>query len=135
MWIYFIAQKSQVLEKFRHFVQLVTNLTGEPILTLRTDNGGEYTSKNFQEFCSSKGIARELTPPHTPQRNGVAERRNRSLLDITRCLLLEKSLPGHLWGEAIKAVGDILNLRSTKRYPEKTPNELFSGTKPSISHL
>lgn len=134
-WIYFISQKSQVLEKFRQFVNTVTISTGQPIITLRTDNGGEYISKAFQEFCISKGISRELTPPHTPQRNGVAERRNRSLLDITRCLLLDKSLPGHLWGEAVKAAGDILNLRSTKSHPDKTPNELFSGTKPSISHL
>ena len=135
IWVYFLAHKNQVLDKFRQFVELVTNMTGLPILALRTDNGGEFTSKHFQEFCSSKGIARELTPPHTPQRNGVAERRNRSLLNITRCLLLEKSLPGHLWGEAVKAAGDLLNLRSTKRSPDKTPNELFSGTKPSISRL
>ena len=111
------------------------NSTGQTILTLRTDNGGEYISKAFQEFCSSKGIARELTPPHTPQRNGVAERRNRSILDITRCLLLDKALPGHLWGEAVKAASDILNLRSTKRHPDKTPNGLFFGKKPSITHL
>lgn len=67
MWVYFLAHKNQVLDKFRHFVELVTNMTGLPILTLRTDNGGEFTSKLFQELCSSKGIARELTPPHTPQ--------------------------------------------------------------------
>lgn len=54
LWIYFISQKSQVLEKFRHFVQLMTNSTGQTIHTLRTDNGGEYTSKAFQDFCSSK---------------------------------------------------------------------------------
>lgn len=134
-WIYFIAQKSQVLEKFQHFVQSVQNLTGQTVRALRTDNGGEYTSKAFSDFCSFKGITRELTPPYTPQRNGVAERRNRSLLDITRCLLLDKALPGHLWGEAVKAAGDILNLRSTKKHPDMTPNELFFGKKPSIAHL
>jgi transposase InsO family protein len=133
--IYFISQKSQVLEKFRHFMQLMTNSIGQTVRTLRMDNGGEYTSKAFQDFCSSRGIARELTPPHTQQRNGIAKWRNRYLLDITQCLLLDKGLPGHLWGEAVKAVGDILNLRSTKRHPDKTPNELFSGTKPSIAHL
>jgi len=53
MWIYFISQKSQVLEKFRHFVQLMTNSTGQTVRTLLTDNGGEYTSKAFQDFCSS----------------------------------------------------------------------------------
>ena len=135
VWIYFITLKSQALEKFKHFVRLTENSTGQTVCNLRTDNGGEYTSRAFAEFCSSKGIKHELTPPYTPQRNGVAERKNRSLLDITRCLLLEKALPGHLWAEAVKAAGDILNLRSTKQHPDKTPNELFSGKKPSISHL
>lgn len=134
-WIYFITNKSQVLEKFQHFVHLVETSTGQAVKALQTDNGGEYTSKAFSAFCSSKWISREIPPPYTPERNGVAERRNRSLLDITKCLLIDKALPGHLWGEAVKAAGDILNLRSIKRHPPKTPNELYSGMKPSISHL
>lgn len=135
IWIYFISHKSHVLAKFQQFINLIETSTGKRIQKLRTDNGGEYTSKAFHDLCSTKGISRELIPPYTSQRNGVAERRNRSLLDITRCLLLDKSLPGHLWGEAVKAAGDILNLRSTKRHPDMTPNELFSGLKPSITHL
>ena len=134
-WIYFIANKSQVLSKFQHLVNLLETSTGRRVQALRSDNGGEYTSANFRDYCLAKGIAREFSPPYTPQRNGIAERRNRSLLDITRCLLMEKSLPAHLWGEAVKAAGDLLNLRSTKRHPDKTPEELFSGKKPSNSHL
>ena len=135
IWIYFITHKNQKLEKFQQFTRTTENITGQTICTLRTDNGGEYTSKAFSQFCSVKGITHELTLPYTLQRNGIAERRNRSLLDITRCLLLDKALPRHLWGEAVKVAGDILNLRSTKRHPDKTPNELFSGKKPSIAHL
>ena len=73
-WVYFIAQKSQVLEKFQHFVRLVENQTGQPVRALRTDNGGEYTSRAFQDFCSSKGISRELTPPT----HSTAKRRRRA---------------------------------------------------------
>lgn len=135
IWIYFLTNKNQVLSKFQHFVHLMKTTTGQVVKTLRTDNGGEYTSKDFSNFCSSKGISRELTPLYTLERNGVAERRNRSLLDITRCLLIDKSLPRHLWEEAVKAAGDILNLCSTKQHPDKTPDELFYGKKPSISHL
>jgi transposase InsO family protein len=135
IWIYFLSDKSQVFSRFQHFVQLMKTTTGKTIQTLRTDNGGEYTSIEFFDLCSSQGISRELPPPYAPERNGVAERRNWSLLDITRCLLIDSSLPGHLWGEAIKAAGDILNLRSTKKHPDKTPEELFTGKKPSISHL
>jgi transposase InsO family protein len=135
LWTYFITNKSQVLTKFQHFVHLMETSTGRTVQMLRIDNGGEYTSKVFSDFCSSKGISHELTPPYTPQRNGIAERRNRSLLDITRCLLIDKQLPGNLWGEAVKATADILNLCSTKRHPDKTLEELFNGKKPSISHL
>ena len=135
VWIYFLRTKSQVLSKFQHFVNQVETATGQRVKALRTDNGGEYTSRDFSDYCSSKGILRELVPPYTPERNGVAERKNRSILDITRCLLLDKILPSHLWGEAVKAAGDILNLRSTKRSPDKTPEELFYGKKPSIDHL
>ena len=100
--------------------------TGRTITTLRTDNGGEYISTAFKKFCSSEGIACGLLPPsNTLQQNDIAERRNRSLLDITRCLLLDMALPGHLWAEAVKATGVILNLRSTKRHPDKTTTEFF----------
>ena len=75
-------------------------------------------------------------PLHTHHRETeLQKRRNRSILNITRCLLLDKGLPGYLWGEVVKAAGDLLNLHSTKRHPDKTPEELFSGKKPSISHL
>lgn len=131
----FISHKSQVLSKFQQFVHLVETSTRQKVKALRSDNGGEFTSTAFSTYCASKGIVRELPPPYTPERNGIAERRNRSLLDITRCLLLDKQLPGYLWGEAIKAAAEILNLRSTKRHPDKTPEELFTGKKPSISHL
>ena len=134
-WIYFLTHKSQVLSKFQHLVKSLKTSTGQCIQTLRSDNGGEYMSTAFRDYCQSEGISREFAPPYTPQRNGVAERRNRSLLNITRSMLLDKGLPGHLWGEAVKAAGDLLNIRSTKRYPDKTPEELFSGKKPSISHL
>ena len=135
VWIYFLSNKSQALSKFQHFVHHVETATGWRVKALRTDNGGEYTSREFFDYCSSKGISRELVPPYTPEQNGVAERKNRSILDITRCLLLDKVLPSHLWGEAVKAAGDILNLRSTKYHPDKTPEELFYGKKPSIGHL
>ena len=135
MWIYFLSHKSEVLTKFQNFVHLVESSTGQRVQTIRSDNGGEYTSTAFSKYCLAKGISQELPPPYTPERNGVAERRNRSLLDITRCLLLDKSLPGYLWAEAVKAAADILNLRSTKRHPDKTPEELFFGKKPTVRHL
>ena len=66
-WIYFIANKNQVLTKFQDLVKFLENSTGQPIQTLCTYNGGEYTSTVFWDYCLPKGIAREFTPPYTPQ--------------------------------------------------------------------
>ena len=80
-------------------------------------------------------VSTENTLHHTPQRSGMEERRNCSLLEIARCLLLDKALLDHLWGEVVKAASIILNLRSTKKNPNKTMTELFSCNKPFVTHL
>ena len=76
------------------------NLTSKKIKTLRTDNGGEYTSKEFVAFCKSTGIRRELTIPHNPQQSGVAKRKNRSIEEIVKALMNDQGLSMYLWGEA-----------------------------------
>ena len=79
--MYFLTQKSQVFEKFKEFKAIVENETGCQIQTLRSDNGGEYTSKAFKDFCRDHGIQRQLSTPYTLHQNGVAERKNRTLLE------------------------------------------------------
>lgn len=72
VFLYFLKQKSQVLDTFMEFKSLVENQIGRKIKTFRTDNGGEYLSKDFDKFCKSNGIIHQPTAPHTPQQNGVA---------------------------------------------------------------
>ena len=69
------------------------NLIGKKIRVLRTNNGGEYTSNEFMEYCSTKGIKKEHTVPHTPQQNGVAERKNRTMVGATKAMLFDQGLP------------------------------------------
>jgi hypothetical protein len=102
---------------------------------LRTNNGGEYTFRIFSKYCSDHSILRQLTQLHTPQHNGVAECKNRTLLDIVRCFLRDGDLLANLWVEAICAACIIINLQSSKSHPDKTPTKLFFGIKPSISTL
>jgi hypothetical protein len=78
-WLYLLKTKDKVFNKFQEFKAEIENLTNRKIKTLRTDNGGEYTSKEFIAFCKSTGIRREMTVPHNPQQNGVAEIKNRSI--------------------------------------------------------
>ena len=99
-WIYFLKSKKseEVLQRFQEFKALVENQTGRKIRVLRSDNGGEYTSKEFDGFCRQEGIMRQLAVPYTPEQNGVAERKNRSIVGAARAMLHDKSLPFFLWG-------------------------------------
>jgi transposase InsO family protein len=71
-WIYFLKTKDGVLARFQEFRSQVENLTGRRIKVLRSDNGGEYTSRDFSDFCIEAGIKREYVVPYNPQQNGVA---------------------------------------------------------------
>ncbi|MCO5579844.1 hypothetical protein L7F22_033706 [Adiantum nelumboides] len=72
VWVYFLKHKDDVLKVFKTFLQLVENQSGQKLRCLRTDNGGEYVSKAFQDFCEAKWIKRELTAPYNPSQTGVA---------------------------------------------------------------
>ena len=72
-WIYFLKTKGEVFARFKEFKALVENQTGKKIKVLRSDNGGEYTSNEFRDFCRQEGIRRQKTVPYNPQQNGVAE--------------------------------------------------------------
>ena len=68
---------------------------------LRTDNGGEFMSTEFEEFLRKDGVQHELTVPKCPQQNGVAERLNRTLIEMVRCMLAWSGLPQKFWAEAL----------------------------------
>jgi transposase InsO family protein len=89
-WVYFLKEKSETFEKFKVFRRLVENEAKENIGTLQTDNGGEFTSNEFQTFCSEKGIRRKFTNVYTPQQNGVTERMNHTLLGMAIHVNLQK---------------------------------------------
>ena len=85
------------------------NQIGKKIQVLRTDNGGEYTSNEFLEYCSLEGIKKEHTMPHTPQQNGVVERKNRTMVGATKAMLFDRGLPLFLWAEAYRTAIYIQN--------------------------
>ena len=82
-----VKRKDIVFEIFKRFKILVENQSEKKIKVLRTDGGGEYTSKMFEKFGAEHGVDHEVTAPYTPQHNGIAERRNRTILDMARCML------------------------------------------------
>ena len=99
--IYFLKNKSQVLEKFKEFVASTEKQTGKKVKILRSDNGGEYKSEEFAGFCKSHGIKQEWTVPMNPEQNGVSERMNRTIMETARSMLYHGKLQLGFWAEAV----------------------------------
>ena len=105
------------------------------IKCLRSDRGGEYTSTEFNEFCSTNGIKRQLTITYTPQQNGVYERKNKTLMNMVRSMLAARKVPKVFWPEAVVWAIHVLNRSPTLSVKDLTPEEAWSGVKPSVQHF
>ena len=92
-WILFMQKKSETYSKFYEFKVLVEKESGKHVKALRSDNGGEFISAEFKDFCSAEGIWRELIAPHNPQQNEVAERKNRTIVGAAQAMLHDQGLP------------------------------------------
>ena len=130
-----MQKKDQTFLRFCEFKSLEEKEFGKKIKALRSDNGGEYVSQQFKDFCDAEGIKWELTTPHNPQQNGVAERKNRSIVGETRVMLYDQSLPLDLWVEACNTVVYLQNRSPHRILGMKTPMEAFSGKRPDVSNF
>ncbi len=133
-YIYLMKHKSETFEKFKEFQSEVENQRDRKIKCLRSDRGGEYLSHEFGTHLRKCGIVSQLMPPGTPQRNGVSERRNRTLLDMVRSMMSLTDLPLSFWGYALETAAFTLN-RAPSKSVETTPYELWFGKKPKLSFL
>jgi hypothetical protein len=134
-WVYFLKSKDEVFGKFKEFKALIENLFKRKIKILRSDNGGEYTSKEFVKFCKDVEIKRELTTPYNPQQNGVVERKNITIMEAVKTMIQDQDLPMHLWEEATRTMVYVQNRLSHSALGFKTPEEMFSRKNPEVSHL
>jgi transposase InsO family protein len=134
-WLYLLKTKDEVFSKFQEFKAEIENLTNKKIKTLRTDNGGEYISKEFFAFCKSTGVRREIKFPHNPQKNGITKRKNRSIEETVKALMNNQGLSMYLWGEATMTIIYVQNRSPHHISKDMTPKEAFSGKKPNVEHL
>ena len=134
-WVYFLSLKSDALEMFKKFKAYVEKQSGCVIKKLRTDNGGEFCSNDFDAFCEEFGIYKQLTAPYTPEQNDVAERKNRTVVEMARSMLKAKNLPNQFWAEVVATPIYLRNISPTKAVQNQTPYEAWYGVKPSVSHL
>lgn len=133
--VYFMKSKSETLEKFKEFKNLVENETNKKIKTLRKDNGKEYVNNDFKLFLCKSGIQHQTSNPYTPQQNGMAERMNRTLVERARCLILNSRLQKIFWTEGVSIAAYITNRSPTKALDYKTPYELWIGKRPNLNNM
>ena len=135
VWVYFLRTKGEVYEKFLEWKAMVELATEKRLKAIRTDNGGEYTSRKFQEYLKTEGVRHELTVPKNPEQNGVAERINRTLIETARSMLIDSHLPHSFWAEAISTAAYLRNRSPTKAVAEMTPYEAWTGKRPQVDGL
>ncbi|CAM8934015.1 unnamed protein product [Rhodiola kirilowii] len=108
-WVYFLREKSEAFRTFKEFKTFVEKQSGYTLKTLRSDRGGEFTSNEFSTYYRDEGIRRKLSASYTPQQNGIAERKNRTIFEVARSMLKAKELPKPYWVEAVSCAVFLLN--------------------------
>jgi transposase InsO family protein len=134
-FVFFMTNRSKALSKLKILYKLAKKETGHSMSKLRTDNGREFLSKDFQDFIQLKGIRYELTAPYTPEQNFVVERDNRTVVESARSMLYHYSMPLSFWGEAINTAVYVLNRVSSRTLHGDTPYTKWYGIKPDVSYF
>ncbi|GJT20202.1 retrovirus-related pol polyprotein from transposon TNT 1-94 [Tanacetum coccineum] len=134
-WVFFLTTKDETSEILKNFIKEVENLVDKKVKIIRSDNGTEFKNKVMDDFCREKGIKREYSVARTPQQNGVAERKNRTLIEAARTMLADSKLPTTFWAEAVSTACYVQNRVLIVKPHNKTPYELFRGFKPAIGFM
>uniref|UniRef100_A0A2N9F8N5 Integrase catalytic domain-containing protein n=1 Tax=Fagus sylvatica TaxID=28930 RepID=A0A2N9F8N5_FAGSY len=134
-WLYLLHRKSDVLQTFKHFQASVENQLSQKIKILRTDCGGEYTSNEFNTHCASHGIIHHFSCPHTPQQNGLVERKHRHVIESALTLLSNAGLSITYWSYAVSTAVHLINRLPTPTLSHQTPWEMLFHKPPDLVHL
>ncbi|GJY67278.1 putative ribonuclease H-like domain-containing protein, partial [Tanacetum coccineum] len=131
-WTFYLGTKDETFYVLKEFIALIENQLNKKVKGIRCDNGTEFKNAKLIELCGEKGIKRDYSNPRTPQQNGVAERKNRTLIEAARTMLADSKLPTMFWTEAVSTACYVLNRVSITNPHNKTPYELISGKVPQI---
>lgn len=120
-WVYLLQMKSEAVDCIKNFVQLMKTLVGKVPKIIRSDQGGEYCCKELERFCLENGIQQQFTTAYSPQQYGIAEWKNRSLVEMAWCMLIDAGMHKRYWAEAINTANYIHNI--------------WKGIKPNVTNL
>ena len=134
-WIYFLAKKSDAATVFQEWQSLVKQECGRKVGTFNTNNGDEYTSKEYESYLHCEGITHHMTSPNTSVENSISECSHCTIMSHARAIFLDAWMPPSLWAECAQAACYLKNCMPTRALDEKTPHELWMGQKPNLVHL
>ncbi|GKD46230.1 putative ribonuclease H-like domain-containing protein, partial [Tanacetum coccineum] len=134
-WVFFLATKDETSGILKSFITGIENLVDHKVKVIRCDNGTEFKNREMNQFCEMKGILRQFSVARTPQQNGVAKRRNRTLIEAARTMLADSKLPTTFWAEAVNTACYVQNRVLVVKPHNKTPYELFHGRTPTLSFM
>nr|GEW78410.1 putative ribonuclease H-like domain-containing protein [Tanacetum cinerariifolium] len=134
-WVFFLATKSETSGILKKFITEIENQLNHKVKVIRSNNGTKFNNKEIDELCGQKGIKREYSVARTPQQNGVAERKNMTLIEAARTMLVDSLLPIIFWAEAVNTACYVPNRVLVTKPHNKTPYELIIGRPSSISFI
>jgi len=134
-FVFLLNNKSEAFRHFKHFKEQIENESDMKIKCLRSDNGGEFTSNEFNDYCSEQGIKRKFSAARTPQQNGVAEIKNRKVMEMARTMLNEAGISDRFWPQEVHTAVYIINRALLRNNTDKTPYKLWKGRPGNIKHF
>ena len=134
-WVFFLHDKGETQGVLKKFLKRAQNEFSLKVKKIRSDNGSEFKNTQVDSFLDEEGIKHEFSAPYAPQQNGVAERKNRTLIEMARSMLDEYKTSDRFWAEAVNTTCHATNRLYLHRLLKKTPYELLTGNKPNVSYF
>jgi transposase InsO family protein len=134
-WVFFLHDKSETQAVLKKFLKREQNKFHVKIKKIRNDNGTEFKNTQVEDYLDEEGIKHEFSAPYTTQQNRVAERKNRTLIDMARTMLNEYKTSDRFWVEAVNTICHASNRLYLHKLLKKTPYELLTGNKPNVSYF
>ena len=135
VWAYPIRTKDRVFSIFSDWLAMVENQSDQKLKCLQTDNGGDFKSYEFVQFCRERGIRREYMAPYSPEQNGIAERMNQTIQERVVSMLQHSGLSDSFWAEALLTAVHIINMSPSRPLGLQIPQQLWTDSKPNYDKL